>query len=218
MSDALTFDNLTCWEEVTPFTCRVAPGAMAVILTPKDEYNNDLARLLLGLMAPQAGRVELFGREPDRLNERESRELRRRIGTLAAAGGLISNLKVWENLLLPAQYHRRIPREGLAVAGREALRRVGYQGQEMALPGLINLFQRKQVGFARALLLDPDLMIYESLHFGLNQRERNLLLAIAREFHGEKAGRTTLFLSSDPGLPRLVPEAEVHYLTKGLQP
>jgi len=218
MTDTLVLDNLTGWEEIAPFSCRVPAGGMAVILTPKDEYNSDLARLLLGLVLPPQGRIELFEREPGRLSERESRELRRRVGTVAAGGGLISNLKVWENLLLPAQYHRKLSRENLASAGRAALRRVGYQGPEMALPGLMNLFQRKQVGFARALLLDPDLMIYESLLFGLNQRERNLLLDIARSFHGEKAGRTSLFLTSDPGLPRLLPEAEVHYLTKGLQP
>ncbi|AMV71388.1 hypothetical protein JCM30471_32270 [Desulfuromonas carbonis] len=218
MTDTLVLENLSGWEEIAPFNCRVPAGGMAVILTPKDEYNSDLARLLLGLVLPPQGRVELFEREPGRLNERDGRELRRRIGTVAAAGGLISNLKAWENLLLPTLYHRKLSRETLASAGRAALDRVGYQGQEMALPGLMNLFQRKQVGFARALLLDPDLMIYESLLFGLNQRERNLLLDIARSFHGEKAGRTSLFLTSDPGLPRLLPEAEVHYLTKGLQP
>ena len=215
MSDTLVFDDIAAWEEVAPFSCRLAPGRMAIILTPKEELNGDLVRLLLGLGRAQQGRVQVFGREPATLDEREGRELRHRIGTVAAGGGLVSNLKAWENLVLPAQYHRRIPATKLEAAGIAALERVGYQGPRMALPGLMNLLQRKQVGLARALLLDAELMVYESLLYGLNRRERNALVAVARAFHGERAGRASLFLSSDPGLPEQLPEAEVHYLTKG---
>lgn len=74
-----------------------------------------------------------------------------------------ANLKVFENLLLPALYHRISTTVALADAAREALRRVGYTGSELALPGL-----------ARALLLDPELMIYEALLFGLNPLPRSL--------------------------------------------
>lgn len=217
MNDTLVFDNLDCWEEVAPFGCRVAPGGVAVILTPKEEYNSDLARLLLGLAVPGGGRVLVLGREPGRLDESDGRELRQRLARVAGGGGLISNLKVWENLMLPVQYHRKLTRENLVEAGRKVLRRVGYTGSEMALPGLMNLFQRKQVGLARALLLDPELLIYEALLSGLNQREGSLLLEVARGFHGERPGRTSLFLTSDPGLPGRIPEAEVFYLMKGVQ-
>lgn len=215
MSDTLLLDHLAYWEEIAPFNCQLAPGTMAVILTPKDEYNSALARLLLGLSVPQGGTIRLFGLEPGRLNEREKCELRQRIGLVAAGGGLIANLKVWENLLLPAQYHRRAAGATLDAAAREALLRVGYTGSEQALPGLINHFQRVQTSLARALLLDPELMLYEALHFGLNQRERQLLLDVTRLFHHERAGRTSLFLTSDPTWSCLIPEAEVYSLSNG---
>lgn len=88
MSDTVVLDKLAYWEEVAPFGCRIIPGGVAVILTPKDEYNSDLARLLLGLAMPQAGTVRIFGREPGRLNDSEGCELRRRIGRVAGGGGL----------------------------------------------------------------------------------------------------------------------------------
>lgn len=218
MSDTLVLDDIAAWEEVAPFSCRLAPGRLAIILTPKDELNGDLVRLLLGLARAKLGRVRVFDREPASLNEREGQELRRRVGTVTAGGGLISNLKAWENLVLPVQFHRRMPAAELESAGTAALERVGYQGPRMALPGLMNVLQRKQVGLARALLLDPELMIYESLLNGLNRRERNALLEVARTFHHERKDRCSLFLSSDPGLPEQLPEAEVHYLTKGSLP
>jgi phospholipid/cholesterol/gamma-HCH transport system ATP-binding protein len=196
--------------------CVIEPGEMLIIRTPRDDQHLLLIHQLLGLEETLAGKIRLFGKEFPARGSKEMSALRSRIGVVFARSGLISNLKVLENLLLPVQYHKLPlagPAEELALA---ALERVGYHGAPMALPGLLSSFERKQVVLARAMLCDPDLMIYDALFNGLNEGERGRFLALVHEIHGEKAGRASLFLSADPLLATFLPAANRVNLVKGV--
>lgn len=215
MNDILRFDQLDLGDLAEPISLQVEAGSLTVVLTPQDEVNVLLTRLLLGLTRSDAGQIHLFGKLVATLADKDLAELRKRVGTVFAGGGLVSNLKVWENLLLPVQYHKKSFPAGVDSAAAMVLERVRYKGASMELPGLLSGFQRKQVVLARAMLMDPDLMVYDSLLLGLNQRERNALLKVALAFHREKPGRTSLFLTSDPALPALLPDAEIFNISKG---
>lgn len=212
-AEGLSFDTLP--REVS-FT--VEQGSVTIVLTAKEEIDACLVRLLLGFARPAGGRLFLFGTDISTLTDRELTALRQRIGLVYASGGLISNLKVWENVTLPLAYSNRFSREQVEQMGLAVLDRIGYSGKLMALPGHITLFQKRLAGFARTMLTDPDLVIYESPLSGLNQEERSRFLSTAREFHLEKAGRTSLFLSSTPEIVPLLENARVITLSQGQLP
>jgi phospholipid/cholesterol/gamma-HCH transport system ATP-binding protein len=182
------------WE----LSIRLGAGTLAAALTSKEEVNEALVKLLVGLSPPAFGRLALFGRELSVLPARGLFDLRRRIGVVRAEGGLVSNLKVWENLVLPLQYHTDLRADAIERAGREVLDRVGYSGPLMALPAVLSDYQRRLIGLARAMLTDPDLVLFESPFEGLTQDEKELLRKTVLEFHGEKPGRASLFVMSSP--------------------
>jgi phospholipid/cholesterol/gamma-HCH transport system ATP-binding protein len=92
-------------------------------------------------------------------------------------GGLISNLRVWENIILPVQYH------GIEFAGKledNVARLFGQCGMEdenavsdllFKLPDQLSLYEKRLVGFVRAMLMSPELIIYDTLNEGLSRKE-----------------------------------------------
>lgn len=215
MTDMLRANHIAVAGRFDDLSFAAASGKMVILVTAKEEINATITRLLLGLAAPERGTITLFGRDLLSLTRRELLETRQRIGVVFPGGGLVSNLKVWENLTLPLYYHSALSTAAIEERGMAILQRLGYGGKLMELPGHLSLYQRRQVGFGRAMLTDPDLMIFESPFQGLNQDERQAFLEIARAFHGEKPGRVSLFLTSNPALPELMRDAKVVNLCKG---
>lgn len=204
MKETIRFDSVTSPLLNGELSFALAQGDIAVLLTSKEDVNAALARLLMGVTLPLSGDVAVLGEALTALDELPLMQLRSRIGLVFAKGGLISNLKVWENLFLPVQYHNLpLPGDPIA-AGAAVLERVGYQGGRLTLPGLLSHFERKQVLLARAMLMNPEVVIYDSLFLGLNLHERNRLVDIVVDFHRERAGRTSIFLTSDATLPALI--------------
>ncbi len=209
MNKTLSFENVRSPLLNAELSFFMQPGDMAVLLTSKEEVNSALVRLLFGVNLPLSGNVSVLGEAIASLDESLLFRLRSRMGLVFASGGLISNLKVWENLFLPLQYHDLPLTEEAVVAGEAVLERVGYRGGFSKLPGLLSQFENKQVLLARVMLMNPEVAIYDSLLFGLNLVERNRLVEIAIDFHRERAGRTSIFLSSDAALPQLIHGAKI---------
>ncbi|GAB7027237.1 ATP-binding cassette domain-containing protein [Geotalea toluenoxydans] len=194
----------------------VTKGSMTVIITAKEEVDAWLARLILGFIDPDRGEFSVFGNTPSSLTGNKLYEFRKRIGLVYANGGLISNLKIWENVTLPLSYMTRLNDAEIEKIGSSALKRVGYPGELMQLPGHTPFHHKKMAGFARAMLMDPELMVYESPLLGLNHEERRLFINTAMEFHGEKAGRTSLFISSSPDILTMIKAARAIHINQGL--
>ncbi len=215
MAEAVSFDNITLEELPTPASFVVEHGTITVILTAKEEVNANLVRLILGFIHPHSGSVVVAGKDVHTLTKKDCYELRKEIGLVFSSGGLISNLKVWENLTLPLSYHSDYNQDEIDAKGVAALERIGYSGKRFDLIGKLSLFQKRMLGFARAMLNDPDLMIYESPLQGLNFEERNRFLLAALSFHAEKSGRTSIFFTSNQEAPAILKNATVISLIKG---
>lgn len=95
------------------------------------------------------------------------------------------------------------------------LERLGYAGKLMELPGHLSISQKKIIGVARAMLINPDVILYESPVSGLNQEEKNNFFDNAKKFHREKTGRVSIFITSSREAVHSLPEATVVNLTKG---
>jgi len=178
----------------------ILPGGMsALLLTSRDHDTDTITKILLGFQSPDSGEVVVNGTAPTSLRDNQFISYRRRIGLIARDGGLVSNLNIWENLTLQLAYHSALRRAELAESGLAVLKRVGYDGSLSVLPSRLTLYQRRQVSLARAMLAEPELMIYQSSVDGLTSDETTSILHIAREYHQQGIDRTALFLTSYPG-------------------
>lgn len=215
MTTRIAVRDVACAGVTGPFSFEVEGGEIAVLLTPKDEVSALLTRLLVGLVIPDGGSVALFGSDLSTLTARELNQVRQRVGVSYPAGGLVSNLKVWENLTLPLAYHTLLSPAEIEERGMRVLTRLGYEGRLMELPGLLTLCQKKLIGFGRAMLTDPELMLYDSPQQGLNHEEQERFLRVAAEFHRERPGRASLFITSHPGILDFLPGARTISIAKG---
>ncbi|MBW4056509.1 MAG: ATP-binding cassette domain-containing protein [Proteobacteria bacterium] len=215
MDEMIRAENICLAEITTATSFSVRPGDMTILVTPKDEVSALLTRILIGLTQPACGKIFLFNNDIATLAAWELRDIRRRIGIAFGTGGLVSNLKVWENLTLPLYFHQHLNNDDIEKRGLALLERLGYSGKFMDLPGHLTASQRKLIGRARAMLTDPDLILYESPVSGLSQEEKNTFFRVACEFHREKSARASLFITSNLDVVRSLPTAVVINLTKG---
>lgn len=190
-------------------------GSVTEIVTGGEGECASLVKVFAGLARLEKGEIVILGQSLGALSREALGGVRSRMGIVHFGGGLISNLKVLENVTLPMLYH-------FSGSGREtgeraiaALERFGWKGNLFGLPGGLSTFQRRTIGFARAIAMDPDVVIHERLADGLYAEERDLFVRTAFAFHKEKPGRVTIFVTSRAGsITGDEPSAVVH-LTKG---
>jgi phospholipid/cholesterol/gamma-HCH transport system ATP-binding protein len=169
------------------------------------EIKDVLHGLLLGWETPRQGRVQLFGETLAELTEDAQLALYQRVGVVPENGGLISNLKAWENILLPASYHLGKTADAVETEVAELFRRFGYTDEAIEtlmgrLPDGLSLLEKRLAALARARLMEPDILIYDYLFAGLPRETAGLLLELTRAYHEQKRGRISLYLLPDDGL------------------
>lgn len=188
----------------------LSAGQTARLTIASQDAKSTLFALLAGHRAPESGTVRLFGEDLYALPEDVRVPLYRRAGFVPEQGGLISNLKAWENLLLPAAYHQGLD-AGAAEARVVALWREAETGgadlREVMgrLPDRLTAFERRVVALIRALLPQPDLLVYDFLSSGLDAGSAARLYALTRRFHGEKPGRVSVYLCADDAASATLP-------------
>jgi phospholipid/cholesterol/gamma-HCH transport system ATP-binding protein len=174
-------------------------GSVSEIVAGGEEACALLVKALAGLHPLAGGKIVLLGQDPSGLSREGLCELRSRMGIFHRGGGLISNLKVVENVALPLLYHSAESAEEIMGRAAAALERAGYRGNLFELPGRLSAFQRAAAGFARVLAADPDVAVYDRLTSDLHEEEKEIFLREASAFHREKAGRVSIFLAARPG-------------------
>jgi phospholipid/cholesterol/gamma-HCH transport system ATP-binding protein len=185
-------------------------GTCTAVLHEEEDKNPLLLKALTGLSRLREGKVLVLGHDLGSLSRDGLNEVRRRIGIVYIDGGLISNLKVLENVTLPLLYHtaegsREIESRAVAI-----LERFGCGEVLMKLPGGLSTIQRRAAGFARVVAMEPEVVVYDRIAEGLDAVEGEIFLRTAVAFHAERPGRTSIFLTADPapvaraGVPSIV--------------
>jgi predicted ABC-type transport system involved in lysophospholipase L1 biosynthesis ATPase subunit len=180
----------------------LAPGQSGQLTVTSHDAKNTLFALLAGAHAPDAGTVRLFGQDLYRMPDDARLALLRRVGFVPELGGLISNLKAWENLLLPTAYH-----QGLDAAAAEARVQALWRAADPhaadlratlgKLPDRLSAHERRLVALIRAMLPGPELLVYDFLSAGLEAGVAARLYALTERFHREQPGRVSLYLCAD---------------------
>lgn len=143
-------------------------GRTTVIVGPSGTGKSVLLKHIAGLLRPDRGEVWFGDRRVDTMREAELVEIRRKIGFLFQMGALFDSMSVQANVEFPLVEHTRMSPVERAERCAAALRMVGLDGTQRKMPADLSGGQRKRVALARAIVLEPDLILYDEPTTGLD--------------------------------------------------
>lgn len=207
MPSLLELRNLTISGIVSNLNLSLSKGQVALCRTNGEQETKQLLRTVIGESIPESGSVEIDGQPLYQLDRDQLFKIRKEVATVTAQAGLISNLKVWENITLPLLYHHGSIPEGAAEKALQLLEKLGYKGNIWALPGHLSYAERIMVAFARAALSSPRLMVYAECLDDLPRQHREVLLGQTIALQDQPDAPAALFIiTGDIQLPLLVPD------------
>jgi phospholipid/cholesterol/gamma-HCH transport system ATP-binding protein len=147
---------------------KVFRGEVLVILGGSGTGKSVTLRHMLGLEAPDAGRVLVEEEDVTDLPEEELYRVRKKFGMLFQSGALFDSMNVFENVAFPLREHTEMSEEEIARAVREKLELVNLPNTEQLMPVDLSGGMRKRVGLARSIILDPKVILYDEPTTGLD--------------------------------------------------
>lgn len=205
MTAAISFKDVSVDNFFDHLSFEVEPGNAALIITSGEAEGAIILRLITGMSRPSRGSVQVAGQPLAEMSPTQMYHLRQQIGVVPSNGGLISNLKLWENITLPLIYttgHISGEMEDSAV---NQLRALGYSGILMAMPAHLTLHEKRVAAFLRATLCQPNIMLYGNCFEDVSNASRKAFSTAAAEFHAAVPDRTSLFLASSADTARVLP-------------
>lgn len=155
---------------------QIQEGSTAAFVFKNRDEGEEFFQLLLGMKRPDTGSLKVFENNPAELSRDELIEIRRRIGVVFKEGGLISNLRAWENMVLPSLYHRRLSSHEIKEKGLRLLDELGFRKASMTRIAELTAFEKTLLGLGRAILLEPDIIILYSALEGLNLSDKEQVI------------------------------------------
>jgi len=149
-------------------TLSVAPRERLVIMGQSGGGKSTTLRLILGILHPNSGSVKFEGEEVTRMSRPRLNRMRQRIGMVYQYSALISSLSVRENLALPLEELTEKPQKEIDAIVKEKLAMVGMEDTVDYMPAELSGGMRKRIGLARALVLEPKLILFDEPSAGLD--------------------------------------------------
>lgn len=146
----------------------IPAGKLTVILGPSGEGKSVLLKHIIGLMKPDEGKVIVDGVDLWSLSEKERTEFRKKFGMLFQSAALFDSMTVFENVAFPIREHTSLSEEEIKSKVLEKLKMVGLEKAIDKIPSELSGGMRKRVGLARAIALEPKILLYDEPTTGLD--------------------------------------------------
>ncbi len=181
-----TFDGVTA--VLNGVTAEFVDGAITTVLGPSGTGKSVLLKHITGLLEPDAGVVRVFGRDIWQVSEDERYELRKRFGVLFQDGALFGSMNLYDNVAFPLRRHTDKPESEIRDIVMSRLNEVGLEEAIHKAPNEISGGMRKRAGFARALVMRPDVLLFDEPDSGLDPVRTKLLCQLITRVHREHGG------------------------------
>jgi phospholipid/cholesterol/gamma-HCH transport system ATP-binding protein len=173
------------------------PGACTVVMGPSGAGKSTLLRLGAGLIPPDGGTIEFQGQDWSDLSDHDNAVVRENLGFAFQNGALWANASVYRNIELPYVYHRpRAEKQEVRDAVARAARLAGIAGQLGQMPSQLSLGEKKLVSLARALVMDPQVLLLDDPTGGLDPQATEALVLLFSDL--KRQGRTLVVVTQEP--------------------
>ena len=177
-------------------TVQVPRGQVVALMGGSGCGKTTLLRLIGGQFKPTAGKLEVNGESVADLDKTGLYALRRRMGMLFQFGALFTDMTVFDNVAFPLREHTNLPESMIRDLVLLKLNAVGLRGAHQLLPSQISGGMSRRVALARAIALDPDLIMYDEPFAGLDPISMNIIANLIRRLN-DALGATSLIVSHD---------------------
>ena len=167
----------------------IREGEVITILGGSGVGKSVLLKLITGLEKPDRGRILVYGKDIVRMDEEGLIPIRRKMGMLFQGAALFDSLTAGENVAYPIREHFNLPEQEIQRRVREKLRLVGLEGVEDKMPAELSGGMKKRVALARAIAIDPEIILYDEPTTGLDPANAKRIVQLIAKL--QKALRTT---------------------------
>ena len=171
-------------------------GKVTAIMGPSGTGKTTLLRLIGGQLKPHAGRVEVDGLNVPKLGIKSLYALRKNMGMLFQSGALLTDLNVFENVAFPLREHTKLPESLIHHLVLMKLHAVGLRGARQLMPNQLSGGMARRVALARALVLDPTMIMYDEPFTGQDPISKGVLVCLIRSIN-DALGLTSIIVSHD---------------------